>query len=282
MQTDDLENRVSKHTSLLQYLNYPVQTSYRHFTMPARENGNCSKEVEKGGLLSKHPSSPPIQQPENQRFPYSDPSPSHTGVAEKIHQNGHAHQQPMDRIITSPIALPVFDAPVQPYTNGHSNGRSHQQPMNRIIASPIALPALKVPAQTNTNGHSNGHSNHAGLLSHKHHPPVVKANTSPKSWGGIQYTSWLYDQETRRLSVATATAKHKTTFDDILHFFGYTAGATTIISLYMIIPLMILLNAVLPNTWNKLLLALGILALVEFMICIILAKTTPRSKRKKE
>ncbi len=94
--------------------------------------------------------------------------------------------------------------------------------------------------------------------------------------------SWLYDQETRRLSVTTATTKHKTTFGDILHFFGYTAGATTIISLYMIIPLMILLNAVLPNTWNRLLIALGILVIVEFMICIILAKTTPRSKRKKE
>ena len=282
MQTDDLENRASNHTSLLQYLNYPAQTSHRHFTMPARENGNCSKEIEKGGLLSKHSSSPSFQQPENQSSPYSDPSSSHNIVAEKIHQNGHSHQQPMDRIITSPIALPVFDAPVQPHTNGHSNGHSHRQPMDRIIASPIALPALKVPAQTYTNGHSNGHSNHAGLLSHKHHPSLVKANTSPKSWGGILYVSWLYDQETRRLSVATATTKHRTTFGDILHFFGYTAGATTIISLYMIIPLMILLNAVLPHTWNKPLLALGILALVEFMICIILAKTTPRSKSKRK
>jgi len=59
-------------------------------------------------------------------------------------------------------------------------------------------------------------------------------------------------------------------------------GAATILTLYLIIPFLILLNATIPSNWNKLLIALGILALGEFMICLILIKTTPRHKAKKE
>jgi hypothetical protein len=248
MQTDDLENRVSNHSSHLQYLHYPAQTSYRHFTLPVRQNGNCGKEVEKGGLLSKRPTSSPFQSLGNQVIPSSVPSPSHNAVDEKIHQNGHSHQQPMDEIITTPIALPVFKAPVQPRTNGHSNGQAHH-----VAPPPINL-------------------NHASTT----------ATVPPMSWGWNQHASWLYDQETRRLSVVKVTTRHKTTFSDMLHFLGYTVGATTIVSLYLVVPLMILLNAILPSSWNRLLIALGILAVVEFLICIVLAKTTPRSKRKKE
>lgn len=145
-----------------------------------------------------------------------------------------------------------------------------------------SLPVLKAPVQPYTNGHSNGHAHHAGLLS-KNLSPLPILETVPPATEGVNHNiSWLYDQETRRLSVAKTTTQHKTTFGDLLHFLGYMFGATTIVSLYMIIPLMILLNAVLPNSWNKLLIALGILSIIEFVICIILAKTTPRSKRKKE
>jgi hypothetical protein len=278
MQTDDLENRVSNHTSLLQYLNYPAETSYRHFTMPSRQNGNCGKEVEKGGLLSKRPPSSFFQTLENQVITSSDPSPSTNGVAEKVQQNGHSHQQPMDKVITSPIALPIFKAPAKPRTNGHS----HQQPMDKVITSPIALPIFKAPAKPRTNGHSNGQARHEAHPSINLNHASTIGTVPPIPWGGNHHASWLYDQETRRLSVAKVTTKHKTTFSDMLHFLGYTVGATTIVSLYMIVPLMILLNAILPSTWDRLLIALGILAVVEFLICIILAKTTPRSKRKKE
>src|SRR5690348_5959561 len=215
MQTDDLENRVSNHTSLLQHLNYPAQTSYRHFTMPVRQNGNCAKEVEKGGLLSKRPTSSFSQSLENQVITSSDPSPSNNAVAEKIHQNGHSYQRPMDKIITSPIALPIFKAPVQPRTNGHSNGQAHH----------VAYPPTNL--------------NNASTI----------ATVPPITWGWNHHASWLHDQETRRLSVAKVSTKHKTTFSDMLHFLGYMVGATTIVSLYMIVPLMILLNAILPSTW---------------------------------
>jgi len=282
MQTDDLENQVSNHTSLLQYQNYPDQTIYRHFTMPIRGNDNCGKEIEKGGLLTTLPTSSFFQLPSNQVITSSDSLSSHNVVTEKAHQNGHSHQQAMDQVITSPIALPILKAPLQPPTNGHTNGHSHQQSIDQVITSPIALPVFKAPVQTHTNGHSNGMAHSAWSLPKNPNPSPVIAIAPPEIRGVHHNVSWLYNQETRRLRVATVSIQHRTTFGDILHFFGYMAGATTIVSLYMIIPLMILLNAVLPNTWNRLLIALGILAIIEFMICIILAKTTPRSKIKKE
>jgi len=41
-----------------------------------------------------------------------------------------------------------------------------------------------------------------------------------------------------------------------------------------------LLNATLPGNWNKLAIALSIVMVGEIMICMILAKTTPRRKAK--
>jgi apolipoprotein N-acyltransferase len=58
-------------------------------------------------------------------------------------------------------------------------------------------------------------------------------------------------------------------------------GAAAIFGLYLITPLIILLNAVLPADWNKLIVALTVLMLGEFMILLILIKTTPRHKAKK-
>jgi hypothetical protein len=278
MQTDDLENQVSNHTLLLQYQYYPAQTNYRQFTLPVRENDNCSKEVVKGGLLSKLPYSSSSERATDQVIITSDSILSFNMVSNQSHQNGHSHQQPMDKVITSPIALPVFKAPGQIYTNGHS----HQQPMDKVITSPIALPVFKAPAKTGTNGHSNGRVYSNGLLYKNLSSRSIIETVPPATMGVNHSVSWLYDLETHRLSVATATMQHRTTFGDILHFLGYMVGASTIVSLYMIIPLMILINVILPDTWNKLLIVLGIFALVEFVICIILAKTTPKRKRKKE
>lgn len=63
---------------------------------------------------------------------------------------------------------------------------------------------------------------------------------------------------------------------DIPRFIGYTVGAVAVLGLYLIIPLIILLNAILPSTWNRLFVALGILAVGEILICTVLAKTIPR------
>jgi hypothetical protein len=57
-------------------------------------------------------------------------------------------------------------------------------------------------------------------------------------------------------------------------------GMMAIFGLYLIIPMMILLNATLPGSWNKLMIAAGILAIGEIAICVILAKTIPRRKSK--
>src|SRR5947199_3865955 len=101
--------------------------------MPVRKNGNCSKEVDKGGLLSKLPSSSSPKLPADLVISSSDSSPSVKLLPDQAHQNGHSHQQPMDMMITSPIALPIFKAPGQTYTNRHS----HQQSMDKVITSPI-------------------------------------------------------------------------------------------------------------------------------------------------
>ena len=245
MQTDDLENQVSNNSTLLSYQYFPAQTSYRHLTMPTRENGNCGNGVVKGGLLSKPPTS---------------------------------SQLSMDQVITSPTLLPPLDAPARTHQNGHSQ----QLSMDQVITSPIPLPFLNAPVRTHQNGHSHELMSSTEFLSKTHSPTLIIETAPPGNWG-MNITGWgLFDQETRRLSVVTSTTQQRNTFSDLYHFVGYIVGATTILSLYMIIPLMILLNATFPDNWYKLMIALGILALAELVICIILIKTTPRGKRKKE
>jgi hypothetical protein len=65
---------------------------------------------------------------------------------------------------------------------------------------------------------------------------------------------------------------------EIMQLLGYTFGTGMVVTFSMIIPLMILLSPVLPQGWNRLLIALGILALGECVVCAILMKTTPRLK----
>ncbi|HAH00065.1 MAG TPA: hypothetical protein DCL75_14725 [Ktedonobacter sp.] len=65
---------------------------------------------------------------------------------------------------------------------------------------------------------------------------------------------------------------------EIMQLLGYTFSTGAVVTLSMIIPLMILLSPVLPHGWNRLLIALGILALGELVVCTILMKTTPRLK----
>ena len=68
--------------------------------------------------------------------------------------------------------------------------------------------------------------------------------------------------------------------EDILNkamqFFGYTSGTVGVVTLYIIIPLMVLEGFILPSQWQRLLVALGVLGLVELAICTILLKTTPK------
>jgi hypothetical protein len=65
---------------------------------------------------------------------------------------------------------------------------------------------------------------------------------------------------------------------EILQLLVYTFGTGIVVAISIIIPLLVLLNPVLPQGGNRLLLAFGMLAVGEFAVCTILIKTTPRLK----
>lgn len=65
---------------------------------------------------------------------------------------------------------------------------------------------------------------------------------------------------------------------EIPQFIVYLGGAVVVVGLYLVIPLMLLLNVILPENWNRLFIALGILGIGELAICAILFRTTPKEK----
>ena len=87
----------------------------------------------------------------------------------------------------------------------------------------------------------------------------------------------LCNLPTERMAVATlALGGRENTLREIPQLIAYTAGASVIVSLYMIIPLMVMLGVFLPETWNRFLIAIEILVLGEFAICTILMRTTKK------
>jgi hypothetical protein len=89
----------------------------------------------------------------------------------------------------------------------------------------------------------------------------------------------LLNEPTIHLRTLASREKKQGDLLDIPRFIGYTMGAVAVLGLYLIIPLMILLNAILPSTWNRLFIALGILLVGEMLICTVLAKTIPKDTR---
>lgn len=77
-----------------------------------------------------------------------------------------------------------------------------------------------------------------------------------------------------------AKRAHAPRDEDILNkgmqFLGYTSGTVGVVTLYIVIPLMVLESFILPSQWQQLLVALGVLGLAEVAICTILLKTTPQ------
>ncbi len=88
----------------------------------------------------------------------------------------------------------------------------------------------------------------------------------------------LCDLPTERVAVVATLAlgARESSLREIPQLIAYTAGASVIICLYMIIPLMVMLGAFLPETWNKFLIAIEILVLGEFAVCTILMRTTKK------
>ena len=60
----------------------------------------------------------------------------------------------------------------------------------------------------------------------------------------------------------------------------YTLGSSAVMTLYLVVPLLLLLSPVFPYGWNRLLVACGLVALGELAIFSILSKTTPGIERR--
>jgi hypothetical protein len=69
------------------------------------------------------------------------------------------------------------------------------------------------------------------------------------------------------------------TLHDITRLLTYTLGALVIITVYLIIPLMVVLSTILHDNWSRLVVALGLLVMGEIVVLVILVKTTQRERR---
>lgn len=96
--------------------------------------------------------------------------------------------------------------------------------------------------------------------------------------GALQPGVW--NQHNILLEASNSAAKKRSLLLELPHLLGYMIGMIAIFGLYLIVPMMILLNATLPGSWNKLMIAAGILVIGEIAICVILVKTIPRRKSK--
>ena len=122
---------------------------------------------------------------------------------------------------------------------------------------------------------------HTNKLVHRSPLPTLIPLKSPRM--GIQEDIQLLEDDlcelpTERMAVVASLAlgEQGDALREIPQLVIYTAGASVIVVLYMIIPLMVLLGAFLPETWNRLLVAIEILVLGEFAICTILMRTTTK------
>ncbi len=197
------------------------------------------------------------------------------------------------RLLAYPRLTPRLTMPIRKNGNMGEIATRDGLPSELLSASqPLENQATTYPFQSQSlspirptysnNGHSDRVLNNDGLQSSPlPHSPIFK-NVPSYGWEMSAIAGGLWDQPTTPLRIATSAVKQRSTIRELPHLAGYMVGAATILTLYLIIPFLILLNATIPSNWNKLLIALGILALGEFMICLILIKTTPRHKAKKE
>jgi hypothetical protein len=210
-------------------------------------------------------------------------------------QNGHVSTNQLGAFLT----IPFTPRPTQ--LDGHINS-------NRVSVFP-AIPST--PRSTQSNGHngSNGHVNrdqvsmfpmlpstprptqsngHNGSNNAAFQPVIIPFVPDPQINAIINA---IIEKETNHtlwdsLVVSATQPKGKATskwafFLELPHLLVYMIGALAIVGLYLIIPLLNLLNATVPGNLNTLLIALGIIVPGELLVCIILARTIPRGKVKK-
>ncbi len=69
------------------------------------------------------------------------------------------------------------------------------------------------------------------------------------------------------------------TLRDVTRLLAYTLGALATVTIYLIIPLMVVLSTILHDNWSRLVVALGLLAMGEIVVVIVLVRTTQRERR---
>jgi hypothetical protein len=165
-----------------------------------------------------------------------------------------------------PVTIPF--PPRSVHHNGHSNG-------NQVSAFPTnPFPPRSV--------HHNG-SAHNGSIAIAFQPVGIPFAADSQINGvtrRTEHTTWESPTVSTSHSKGKATSKWRFLFE-LPHLLVYMVGALAIFGLYLLIPLLILLNATFRGSLNTLIVALGIMTSGELLVCIILARTIPRGKMKK-
>jgi len=165
-----------------------------------------------------------------------------------------------------PVTIPFTPRPE--HHNGHSNG-------NQVSAFPTN-PFPPRPVQFNGSAH-NGSTAIA-------FQPVGIPFAPDSQINGVtrrtEHTTWESPTVSTSHSKGKATSKWRFLFE-LPHLLVYMVGALAIFGLYLLIPLLILLNATFSGSLNTLIVALGIMTSGELLVCFILARTIPRGKMKK-
>ena len=246
---------------------------YKHLTLPSR-----AKEPEDGHNSKMHLNSQftiedqitldlpalPYQNPWTQQIdalnmflPGTIPF-----IPRSDHHNGHSNGNQVSAFLTIPFT------PRPDHHNGHSNG-------NQVSAFPTNLFTLQ-PVQFNGSAH-NGSMLIAFQPASIPFAPNSQINGATKR---AEHTTWESPIVSTSHSKGKATAKWRFLFE-LPHLLVYMVGALAIFGLYLLIPLLILLNATIRGSLNTFIVAFGIMASGELLVCFILARTIPRGKLKK-
>lgn len=185
-------------------------------------------------------------------------------------QNGHNSKIHRNSQLTVEDQI-TLDLPAIPYENPWT-----QQTDALNVLLPVTIPFTPRPV------HHNG-SAHRGSTAIAFQPvgiPFAPDSQINRVTRRTEHTTWESPTVSTSHSKGKATSKWRFLFE-LPHLLVYMVGALAIFGLYLLIPLLILLNATFRGSLNTLIVALGIMASGELLVCFILARTIPRGKMKK-
>jgi hypothetical protein len=159
-------------------------------------------------------------------------------------------------------------SPRPDHHNGHSNG-------NQVSAF-LTNPFTPRPVQFKGSAH-NGSTSIAFQPVSIPFAPDSQINVATRR---TEHTTWESPTVSTSHSKGKAPSKWRFLFE-VPHLLVYLIGALAIFGLYLLIPLLILLNATFRGSLNTFMVALGIMTSGELLVCFILARTIPRGKMKK-